>query len=192
MPKKLPLSKYAMFSIASKGAIEYNLQNFGKKPGKACSATIVWSGEQGENVPVTLYSESQKRVGKIGFVLDPSKIETPYAEFYARNTGGIVPKPEDEIKKAGFQVTNTCDFGVQTTNAFTSKYSAKKGHIKQLGFRQIGYQTNYAKWDAPTKTYHDEGSSERFAGNVKHRYFRVPKKLRRKLLGIKKDMEAKV
>ena len=141
-------STYALFSMGSKAAIEYNLQNFAQKPGKACSATLMWSGDKDKNVPVELYKDSSKDVGKIGFVLNPHEVEVPHAEFYAKNTGGIVPTLE--LTKEGYET------------------------IEGRNMDGIG-GTNHAKWDAKLEKFHDSGSLEVFAQNVWRRYYQTPK-----------------
>lgn len=182
IPKHAPMSdiplqsgtSFALFSMAKKSAIEYSLQNFRKKPGIACSATLIWSGEAGKNVPVTLYEDFNRRIGKIGYVINPNEVEVPHAEFFAMNTGGQV---KEEVKKDGCVIKNYDeDWGTTTTQTYESKYKEKGGHKKSMGRQYFNYITNHAKWDSMEKKWHDEGSVDIFAKNVWKRYWGEPKK----------------
>ena len=166
-------SNYVLFSMVNKAAIEYNLENFSKNPQKACSATLMWSGSNQNNVPVTLYKGQA-----MGFVLDPKLIDVPYADFNASDTfGRVLP----EKKKDGLKARYSGGMG-ELENDYKSKFPAKQGVVK--GYAK--YATNMARWarwegeDLDTKgnrggIYHDKGDVDIFAKNVWKRYFSYTK-----------------
>jgi hypothetical protein len=88
--QRIPTKKkgnYFVFSMQNISGITQYLKKFAKRPDnflltkilspKACSATVLWSGIDGFNVPVEPYSEG------IGIVLDPSKIDVSQADLVA-------------------------------------------------------------------------------------------------------------
>jgi hypothetical protein len=91
----------------------------------------------------------------IGYVLDRTKIDVPYATFFAAYSGGeYAPSGEGTKEDAGL--------GLQP-----SKFTQKKGVMQRNS-----YQTNYAKWNRGTETYLPKGTVENFAEAVWRRYFK--------------------
>ncbi len=100
-------SKPLFLSVATPEQIEYALQNYRKKDGgKAASVSCLISGDPGESVPITLFDGKS-----FGYVLDETKVDCPHAEFYARNTGGLVPRMR---QKDGSYVQDVSKQGYKT------------------------------------------------------------------------------
>lgn len=166
-----PSKDHANWLLCSMGDIsrlEYCLENFRQEKDnldpfdrqKACSSTLLWSGEAGNNVPIELFNNS-----KIGFTLDPEKINVPYAEFLAWQTGSVLPQKEQTKKELGID----------------SKYDNKKGWSRNSRFTDSPiFATNHAKWEHEPESddrqksghYRDEGSAFIFAKNVWRKYFK--------------------
>ena len=128
---------------------------------KGCSATVVWTGKKGFNVPVETFQPVNRTTG---FVLDPSKIEIPQADIIAKGSFGTV---QDEVKKE------------------KSKYPNKKGYYRLFFFMSIFpvktiFATNLARHEhLPGKKesiYHSEGTVRVFAKNIWRKARKNPKK----------------
>lgn len=61
----------------------------------ARAATIAWSGSRGNNVPIVPWCGYQ-----IGFVIDPNRVDVPYADFVASASHDVVLDEEYVIEKS--------------------------------------------------------------------------------------------
>ena len=147
-------SNFLLFSMHGLQGINHYLKNFPKDK-TAVSATLLYSGAAGYNVPVQTF-EAETRY--TGFVIDPKKIDMPQADKIAYKSQGYVAK---EFKK-----NNTSINGEK----YTSKYPNKAGYL-----RPMGYATNLARHERRQQgesTYHDVGSAKTFGGNIWHKFFK--------------------
>jgi len=162
-------ANWVLCSMGDISRLEYCLENFRQwekdedryKNQKACSSTLLWSGTEGNNVPIKLFGDK-----KIGFTLDPEKIDVPYAEFMAFQTESILP-PTEQTKNE--------------TKRRTSKYANKKGWFRDSHFSDDGiFAPNHAKWEhqpddksgKKSGIYNEQPSADIFAKNVWRKYFK--------------------
>lgn len=162
-------SNYLIFSMHSLAGIAAYLDDFpdgiSQMQNKGCSATLIWSGIEGKNTPVSTYSTSENPY-RVGFVLNPELLNTPQADLYARNSGGMLQK--ELCKKDAFYgekklVTNDPD---------------KAGYYRDGG-RHPTFTTNLAKHEKLAKgksVYHPEGRHDILAKNIWRKYFHKPGK----------------
>lgn len=134
-------ANYLLISMHTIAGINAYLRDFPKNGYyKGVSATVLWSGIEGSNVPVIPFGNQF-----FGVVLAPAFLEVPQADTVASGSYGRI---YSEYKK------NT-----------TSKYPNKKGY-----YRSSFFTTNLARNEhiAGTKEsiYHPTGSPEIFAKNI--------------------------
>jgi len=139
------------------------------------STTVLWSGKQGKNTPLSLYGEGGSLY--TGYICDPRKLHVEQADFIA---SGSLGAKEKEVNKREF-----------FHNKKASKYRNKKGYRRPGGFT-----TNIAKFykragstaQYPQSSYSETGSLDIVARNVWRRFFKygedVSKYVRRGYLGL--------
>lgn len=160
-------ANWLLFSMHKIEGIKGYLQKFEsdfKK--KGCSATLLWSGNNGSNVPVETFGDEY-----IGFVLDSHHIEVPQADVVAYRSGGKVSK---EVLKKDAKSSN--EWGYST--GYASKYPNKSGYYR-TAMGQTIFTTNLARHENIPGTkgsiYHSKGTAETFAKNIWRKFHKPPK-----------------
>lgn len=182
-------SHYVVLSLKEPHRINQKLENYPTPPKTETylylegphtgdSTTVLWSGKQGKNTPLSLFGEAGGLY--TGYVCDPKKLDVEQADFMAAGSLGM---KEKEVSKRQF-----------FRNKKASKYRNKKGYK-----RPDGFTTNIAKFykregstrQHPQSSYSETGSMDIVARNVWRRFFKygedVSKYVRKGYFGRSKE-----
>lgn len=150
--------------------------------GEAMSATMIWSGEKGQNVPCYLYGDKKIAdpgdLASFGVVYDPEQTIVVQGEFFASQSFGKVEG--DRKSKLGARAIYTTPAGVQSVTTEKSKYSSKQVFEREItyddGSRGRIAITDHSRWSSRDKAWDGEDDPDKrfdtFADNVWWRYNR--------------------
>lgn len=178
-----------LVSIANGSSIQYALERFPESPPngqfsdykgeitgdvniQGISASFLFSGKKGKNIPVNLFCpDSDSDKGGIGFVMNHSKLDVPFASFHAYKSGSMY-RPSAERDIVG---SEECDGFNLPTTITTAKFPQIKGCILYDVGDERHFWPNFAKWQRSTETFHNEGRAEIFAEALWRKYFKEGK-----------------